>query len=121
MRSVLQGSETPPYMNSTARDLLWKAREAYARLGLRNASVLEVGNGVLLLPWVGTKKLETLGLALAAKNFEPRVANHAIEVPHTNVVTTKRVLADLAQEGVPDGDALAAKVALPFKEKFGIR
>lgn len=118
MRSVLESADYPQYMNATAKDLLAKARAAFDAFGLRERTMVTVGSGVVLFPWIGTKKLETLNLALTVRNFEPRAANHVIEVAETTIASVTEVLREIAAEGVPDGEALADKVAMPFKEKF---
>jgi ATP-dependent Lhr-like helicase len=118
MCSVLKRDDVPAYLDAKAKKLLAQARASFDRYGLREQTMLPVDGGAVLFAWVGTKKLETLCLALTAHGYEPSAANHVIEIPKADTATLVRVLRTIAADGVPDGKVLADKVAMPFKEKF---
>ena len=120
MRSVLQRDDVPAYLDTKARHLLAQARASFDSYGLREQTMLPIDGGMALFPWVGTRKLETLCLALTARGYEPSAANHVIEIPKADAVTLVRVLRTISADGVPDGKVLADKVAMPFKEKFDV-
>lgn len=118
MRAVLERDDNPPYLDATAKNLLAQARASFDRYGLREQTMVRVDGGVVLFPWVGTRKLETLCLALTARGYEPSAANHVVEVPKADALTLVGVLRSIEADGIPDGTILSDKVAMPFKEKF---
>ena len=118
MRDVLVSDDIPVYLDEAARDLLLQARTQFERLGLRGASIIQVGKGVVLLPWVGTRRLDTFGAALLAKLFKASTGRHCVEVDECDVVTIRRVLGVMVTDGPPDGASLAAVVPKPALAKY---
>lgn len=118
MKGILTSGDTYPYVDTTAAAMLSNARSAFAELELGTRTIIEYGDGVLILPWVGTKKLQTLMLALLARKFEASSFGHAIEIQDTDAARVKTYLTTLAEGGPPDGAAIAAKVAKPNLAKF---
>jgi ATP-dependent Lhr-like helicase len=80
MRSILMGTDVPPFLDDGARAMLAEARKAFSQLGLDRQTILQVGTGCIILPWVGSIKLETLALALMERGFEASPEGHTIEV-----------------------------------------
>jgi ATP-dependent Lhr-like helicase len=118
MRMVLVSDDVPSYLDEPARDLLLVARSQFERLGLKDGSILQVGKGVILSPWVGTRRLETFGAALLIKLFKAAAGRHCIEVDECDVGTIRRVLGAMATGGPPDGASLAAVVPKPALAKY---
>lgn len=71
MRRVWEDLSIPPYLDTTARQLLVEARTTYDRLGLRCSSVAQHDGQILLFPWVGDRKQQALILALTRADLEP--------------------------------------------------
>lgn len=118
MRDVLSGGDQYPYVDQVATEMLNDARTSFAELGLKERSVISYGEGVLVLPWVGTKKLTTLGLALQSKGFSIAQLSHVIEMQECEVSGVASVLSALANGGVPDTERLTAGVAKPHVARF---
>lgn len=118
MREVLASDDVPVYLDEVARGLLLAARAQFERLGLRDGSILQVGKGVILLPWVGTRRLETFGAALLTRRFKASAGRHCVEVDECDVATIGRVLGTMATGGPPDGASLAAVVPKPALAKY---
>lgn len=119
MRSILASAETNyAYLDASAAKLLADARAAWAELALATTPVLASGNGVLLFPWVGTRKLETLALALMARGFIASADGHVIEVDDARPEAVAEVLAEMAASTPPDPQAIVDRVSKPVRAKF---
>jgi ATP-dependent Lhr-like helicase len=118
MRQILAGSGTYRYIDATAAELLEHARQAYRDLGLETNSVIPLGEGALIFPWVGTKKLKTLLFALTAGNFEGADFGHAIELQNTSAAAVDRFLSKIVKGEGPDAAQIASRVAQPQISKF---
>jgi ATP-dependent Lhr-like helicase len=118
MRAVLAGEETYAYLDACAAKLLADARAAWAELDLATTPVLASGRGVLLFPWVGTRKLETLALALMARDFVASADGHVIEVDDARPEAVAEVLAEMAASVPPDPQPIVDRVSKPVRAKF---
>lgn len=118
MKEILGSPASYPYMDSVAVSLLADARQAYADLKLDMQSIIPYGNGALIFPWVGTKKLQTLMLAFLARNFEAASFGHSIEIQNVGPTGTEAFLQELATGNTPTGEAIAARLAKPNIAKF---
>ncbi len=118
MRAVLAGADVPVYLDNAAKVLLSQARGRFEHLGLREASILQVGKGVVLMPWVGTRRLETFGVALLARHLKASTGRHCLEVDDCDVAAIGRVLNAMASGSPPDGTALAGVVPKPALAKY---
>lgn len=118
MRRLLLSDDCPGYLDEGARTLLLEARAAAQELGLARKSVISVGNGCLVLPWVGTKRLTSLTLALNVLEVEAAAFDHAIELPKTDAESAYVLLERFARAPAPSASALAERVAKPARAKF---
>ena len=117
IQDVLKGTDVPVYLDGAAKGLLDEARSAFFELGLDRSAVLAVGKDVCLLPWVGTRKLETLALALLARGFKASPAGHAIFLNDCAVTGVHNALSALAASPAPEAAYLAERVAKPHRAK----
>jgi ATP-dependent Lhr-like helicase len=118
MRAILGADQTYPYLDGTAAKLLADARAAWRDLGLTTTPVLASGRGVLLFPWVGTRKLETLALALMVRDFVASADGHVIEVDDAHPQAVAEVVAEMAASPAPDPQAIVDRVSKPVRAKF---
>jgi ATP-dependent Lhr-like helicase len=123
MKRVLFSSDQFPYLNDVAQLLLTRAREAFVTLHLHETALISWGDGTLIVPWLGSKKLLTLALGLSATRDEGNGADasavgHAIEMPKTPIDAARRLLTRISDEGPQDPAALASKVGRPQFAKF---
>ncbi|QGM48062.1 DEAD/DEAH box helicase [Methylocystis heyeri] len=118
MYELLLSDKVPHYLDAEAKRLLSEARDAAREFSLDTRSIVQVGEGSLLLPWVGTKKLCSLALALNAREVDASTLGHAIELPKINVDAARVLLERAAQEDAPAARVLAARVAKPARAKF---
>lgn len=73
MRSVLSGSDNPPYLNAIAKKHLQEGRSSFRTAGLLSTSRAIDGDETYLFPWVGSLKLGTFQLALSASGIESAI------------------------------------------------
>lgn len=118
MKQILGGTEVPVYLDEVARPMLDDAREAFFELGLDRRSILQTGNGVYLFPWVGSRRLDTLSVALLARNFEASVDRHSIEIDNCAEVDIRSVLEEISREPPPPAEELTREVSKPYLAKF---
>jgi hypothetical protein len=112
------GTYVPAYLDDGADRLLRDARAAAQELELGCRSIIAVGSGSLILPWVGAKQLVSLTLALKAKEVDASPLPHAIELPRTTPEEAVQLLESLAAEPAPSADAITARVSQPCRAKF---
>ncbi|BBF84821.1 helicase domain protein [Aquitalea magnusonii] len=80
MRELLEGGDTPAYLDSTAARFLSEARHSYERLGLHGTSFLDLGSSVVILPWLGDDANEFIACLLRYHGFEAMLADPFVEV-----------------------------------------
>lgn len=118
MKAVLSSGETYPYLERTALSQLADARAAFAAMHLGEKSVIPYGDGAILFPWLGSKKLITLSLAFLARNFEASHFKHTIELQGCTAEGVQQALRDMASGDVPEPEVIADRVAKPCIAKF---
>jgi ATP-dependent Lhr-like helicase len=65
MKSVYEGVNIPTFLDATAKDLLAQGRDAHRRGDISRRGVVDMGDDVLLFPWVGTSTVAAISVALA--------------------------------------------------------
>lgn len=118
MQDILLGSNVFTYLDTEAERLLAAARSAFRDLKLHERGILPFGRGVLVFPWLGTKKLRTLLTALLACEFKGTAAWHVIEIQDADVEGVVHHLERISGAPPPDGTMLAARLAQPQLAKF---
>ena len=118
MRAILAGNEAFVYLDACASRLLADARIAFGNLGLHQQNILPCGRNTLVFPWVGSKRLTTLLLALMARELKGTAAWHALEIQDVRCDGVARHLQALADEPEPDAMRLAERLSQPQLAKF---
>lgn len=98
MQQLYAGSETPHEveMNETAGRLFGEGIEAYERLGLKRRSIVDYGNGVLLMPWLDERGQSSLQYALRFWGVNATSANVAVFAEGVEHRVVETLLTDLA-------------------------
>ncbi len=120
MRQLLESTDVPPYLDEVARRFLAEARSNYAARNLSREFVVDQGNEVLLLTWLGDAANEALACLLLRRGFIASAAGPGIEV-QKGQHTTEDVLDALIDAGVdekPPLDMLLADVRNLQREKW---
>lgn len=110
MRAVLLADDRPGYPDAIAAALLAEGRAAFAGMGLARRSLVEIDDRVLLFPWVGSRKLFTLALALNQLGIRTRLEGLALEIDDADPADIRQALVDLSTAPPPDLLALTRLV-----------
>jgi ATP-dependent Lhr-like helicase len=108
MHRVYLSLDAPPYLDEVAVQLLQEARSAFQRFGLAETSILVHGKDVILFPWVGSKSLLALALALNVAGVKAGIAGIAIDCADVSRAALNAALEALANAPPPDPIGLAA-------------
>jgi ATP-dependent Lhr-like helicase len=117
MRNVFTSTDLPPYLDAQGRSLLEEGREAFRIAQLDRVSIVDNGESTLLFPWIGTRRLVTLALALTAKGLKTRLDDMVIIADHS-AEEIRAALAHLSQNAPPAPLHLARQVANKQHDKY---
>ena len=115
MRAVLDGDDDIPYLDGTAREMLAQARSAYQAVSGSEVGWCRDGATVMLLPWVGHRKLRTIAGAFRCLGVDAGVDRLAIEVPLGDATIAA---AEQLAAGPPSAMEVAAEIEPKITEKY---
>lgn len=119
MLRVLSSADVPRYLNPGAARLLAEGRATFTQYRLANELMVQVGGDVVILPWVGDRKINTLQLLLAHVGFLCiERYNATIHIAQTTKSEIVDRLQELYERGIPTIEQLAAHVKHPASEKY---
>lgn len=118
MRDVLLGEAVPKYLDSTARDMLEKARATASQAQLGEAPFFTDGSTTYWFTWTGTRIQRTLlGLALFCGGLKARDADIALSFDDASEADICGVYHRLA-DALPDAEYLASRYPVKAGEKY---
>lgn len=121
MRQLLESTEVPPpYLDEVARRFLAEARANYAARNLASGFVVDQGQQVLLLTWLGDAANEALACLLLRRGFIATAGGPGVEVQKGKHSTENvlDVLVDAAVDETPPLDLLLTNVRNLQREKW---
>jgi ATP-dependent Lhr-like helicase len=118
MRLILGSTDAIPFLDPTAQKLLNEARANYARLGLNQSWLLQMGADVEIVLWRGDAVNDTLLLMLLARGLRSMNDGVAVCVKDASVDNVREVLEAFRTEGAVDPLALASTVLNKVREKW---
>ena len=120
MRELLEGTETPAFLDETAKRFLAEARDVYARHNLKTEFVIDQGREVLLLTWLGDAANEAIACLLTRRGFVATLSGPGVEVVKGEQSTQEILdaLGDAAVDEPPPLDMLLADVKNLAREKW---
>lgn len=118
MRRLYASDEVPVYLDAAGRQLLAEGRRTFQRLRLAERTVCQHEDSMLVFPWVGGRRMNTLFLALVQARLEPVELGLALSVPARHEVALRATLAQLEAGNWPDPMELAALVPEKAFEKY---
>lgn len=118
MFEVLSGHDVYPYIDRVAGELLTSARQVFRELELDQRHVISYGDGVVVFPWVGTRKLATLALAFQSRKFETTAMGFALELQGCDAAGVAHYAGELAKGDIPGTDSLLSEASRPHVAKF---
>jgi ATP-dependent helicase Lhr and Lhr-like helicase len=80
MRAVYLDDDVPAYLDTAAKAYLVEGRAEFKALGLDRESSILVDGRVYLFPWAGTRKLDTMRLALRYCDLQAEQGRIAVSV-----------------------------------------
>ena len=114
---VYRGTDLPPFLDANGKALLKEGREAWRRMGLDQSRILAHGNDILLFPWAGSRRRNSLFLALRSLGLEASVWDLALEVT-ADRSTVETALVHLASHPPPNPMDLARAVETKQVDKY---
>jgi ATP-dependent helicase Lhr and Lhr-like helicase len=118
MKKILGSTDTPAFLDAAARELLEQGRHAFFGTGLDRTSLVEAGSDCIVLPWVGSIKLETFALALMLRGLDASPVAHAIEVRKCTASDLIGIIREIAASSPPAAELLAQKAAKLYRAKY---
>jgi len=117
MRDVLNDDEGAPFLDPTAAEMLAAARQTYRHLESGRVEwVIDQGR-LLLFPWVGHRKLQTLAAALRSEGVDAGVEDVAIQFDGVPLKDALDAASRLAA-APPSAITVAAQLLPRVTEKF---
>jgi ATP-dependent Lhr-like helicase len=120
MLALYSSREVPEFLDATARRFLEEGREAFGRLGLREAHLLEAGDETLLFPWTGDREMATIVLMLRERGIDATEDGVAVTISAVGAEPLRKVLRELASGSPVDANRLASQVANKLIEKHDV-
>ena len=121
MRQLLESTEKPPpYLDEVARRFLAEGRVNYAARSLANEFVVDQGQQVVLLTWLGDAANEALACILLRRGFIATAGGPGVEVQKGkhSAEDVLDALIDAAVDDTPPLDLLLADVRNLQREKW---
>jgi len=117
MKSILEGSDFPAYLDGEAARMLANARSAYSESGALTSGAIEMGARTLLFHWSGDREASTLRLLLEHNGLtvdpDPEVL-----IVEASLQEVARVLTELLKGPIPSDVDLAVNIKNKVREKY---
>ncbi len=117
MKSILEGSDIPAYLDGEVVRMPSNARSAYAESGALTSSAIEMGARTLLFHWSGDREASTLRLLLDHKGLtvdpDPEVL-----ILEATLQELARVLSELLKDPIPNDVELATNIKNKARDKY---
>lgn len=117
MLSVYSRQDVPRFLDANAKALLEEGRQAWRSMGLDRHRIVSQGNDVVLFPWVGSGRRDSLLLALLAAGFSAETYDITLTV-RADEPDVRKALARLAEAPPPDPMDLARAVENKAVDKY---
>jgi ATP-dependent Lhr-like helicase len=120
MRQLLQDTEIPVYLDDVAKRFLVEARSNYARRNLSHEAMVDQGDTLLLLTWLGDASNEAIACLLSCRGYPANAAGPGVEVRkgQRSIPEFFEALCDLADQEMPDLGFLLADAQNLQREKW---
>ena len=95
MRALLEGNETPTYIDAVAKRFLDEGRKNFAAIGLASLDILDQGGEASLMTWLGDSSNAALACLLRLRGFTASPFGPTVDI-QKGARTTKDLMAALA-------------------------
>ena len=96
MRSVLQDTSVPGFLDDAAKDYLSEGRAAFRQLGLDAGSLVPAGKDTHVFTWHGSDVNAVLGFAFASAGLDCAVMDVGVTVLETSPDVVQAIMAQIA-------------------------
>jgi ATP-dependent helicase Lhr and Lhr-like helicase len=117
MKAVYEASDSPGFLDSTARSLLEEGRRSYHDYRLTENPLVEYNSHVAIFTWAGDRAIDTLLVQLQERSLPVERDGLALVVNDISRSALLPHLRDAASQGPTDAVELAAAVANKLSEK----
>ena len=116
----MESTEIPVYLDDVAKRFLGEARGNYARQNLSNEVIVDQGDTLLLLTWLGDNANEAIACLLNNHGFPANAAGPGVEIRKglRTIPELFEALCDFPDEEVPDLGILLADAKILQREKW---
>ena len=118
MKTVYQSTETPVFMDATAKELLIEARENFTRYKLSSSNFVQEGKDTLIFCWSGDREMRTLIFLLSNHGLDAMKEGIVIRVLRTTPDMINEAIQSLSNDGLPSLLNLAESVKNKLREKY---
>lgn len=120
MRKLLESTEIPVYLDDVAKRFLAEARKNYATRNLSQDIMVDQGDTLLLLTWLGDSSNEAIACLLSCHGFTANAAGPGVEVlkGKRSLPELSKTLCKIATKEVPDFSILLADAKNLQREKW---
>jgi len=107
MREIFVSSAPFRYLDKYADSLLDYARKSFSSHGLKEKSLIESGDGVMIFPWAGSAMITAFSLIFQHKGYDVSNEDYAFTVKNIAESEAINLIKELASGQVPDLDEMA--------------
>ncbi|MGB5854896.1 MAG: DEAD/DEAH box helicase [Oceanisphaera sp.] len=115
---ITAGASKVDFLDDMARDLFAEGQGLFNDLNLDNEPVIQQGNNVYVLPWLGDKVVNTLVVLLAKLGYKTSAFAGVIEIEKADAKQVRKDLLSLLDSQLPSAKELAALVPEKDIEKY---
>jgi ATP-dependent Lhr-like helicase len=110
MVAIYEGGDVADWLNPMARELLADARAAWQRAKLSTSTVVDSGESLIVLPWVGDRALDTVRLILQSYEIDAELDGPALRLHGTTNLQLQEAAKRVLASGAPDAFELAVRL-----------
>lgn len=118
MRKLLESSDEPTFLDDTARRFLAEARANYGARDLSRTLILDQGEELQVLTWLGDATNEAIACLLARRGYTASPAGPSVEVRGATEDALLDALLEIAASDMPPVDQLLSGATNLIREKW---
>lgn len=119
MRAIYRGEKSSTIeQDETASHMMKEGRRAFKKFGLDKNRFLDHGRDVILFPWCGSRRAQTLVLLLRREGMKASIENFAIAIEAASAADVKTLLAEIRRQPLPEADELAREARRLPADRF---
>lgn len=118
MFDLYNGSDTPIYLDSQAKELFEEGRYHFRELDLVNSDFIEDGENTLIFPWSGDIAMDTLAVSLTYEGVTTEREGICLVAKGVDRADVRRKLQEMISKPEPSSYEIASKVQNKMTEKY---